>query len=146
VQPNVATSRQAILSVVAIAACTVALGVALGALALAFVALNKGQTDAKRIHALQVQLRAAAPTLSSASAGVSAEQAKLAAADSQISSLEGKLSRLSGAVSSLTNCIPEMQAEIGGLEIKGETYSAAYISNGTHTSLTCSSVLYGSGR
>jgi uncharacterized protein HemX len=135
------THRQAILSSVSV----VAVVLALAALAVAIIALNKDKTDTTRIHTLQAQLRAAAPTLSSASSGVSTEQAKLTAADSQISSLEDKLSNLSGSVSSLTNCLPEMQAEIGGLEIKGETYSAAYVSNSTHISLGCTKILYGSG-
>ena len=41
---------------------------------------------------------------------------------------------------------PSQQSELSGLEIKGETYAASYISNRTNISKTCQPVLYGSER
>jgi hypothetical protein len=112
--------------------------IAIAALAVAIVAINKDQTDSKRISSLQAQLRSAAPTLSSASAGVTAEEAKLKTLEGRVA----KLSLLSTEITTIESCLPEVQSELNGLEIKGETYAASYISNPAHTSLACNKVLY----
>jgi septal ring factor EnvC (AmiA/AmiB activator) len=112
---------------------------AIVALAVAVTAIGKDQTDSKRIGALQAQLHAAAPTLSSASNGVIAEQTKL-------KTLESRIAKLAPQLAAIESCLPELQSELSDLEIKGETYALSYISNSAHTSLACNKILYASGR
>jgi hypothetical protein len=98
--------RQTILSTIAI----VGIVVALAALAVAIIALNKGQADATRLHTLQAQVRTIV-----ANEGTSELQSKLSFADSQLTTLQDK-------VAGLVTCVPELQAEVAGLSISWKIY------------------------
>jgi hypothetical protein len=112
--------------------------VAIAALVVAIIAIHENQTATTRIHILQAQLRAATPALSKASSNVSVEQGKITALESSVA----KLASLTGKVDGIESCLPELQSELSSLEIKGETYSASYINNPSHTLLACNKILY----
>ena len=119
--------------------------IAVAAVGLAIVALNKDSQNKTSIHTLQAQVRA----LTAHTGGVTASvTSRVTALEGKTKALEGRASGFSKAdatLSSLTNCVPELQSEIGGLEIAGETYSVSRISNRTNISKTCEAVLYGTG-
>jgi hypothetical protein len=119
--------------------------IALAAVGLAIVALNKDSQDKTSIHTLQAQVRALTAHTGGVTASVTSRVGEL---ESKVKTLEGRavgFSKADGTLNSLTNCIPELQSEIGGLEIAGETYSVSRISNRTNISKTCTATLYGTG-
>lgn len=129
------TTRSTILGV----ATGVSALIAVAALAVALVALEKHQADARQIRSLRAQLRSSAPALSQASDSITAAEAKLKA-------LESKVGKVTPEVASIESCLPELQSEFNALEIKGETYAQSYITNSAHTSLACDKVLYTASR
>jgi hypothetical protein len=54
-----------------------------------------------------------------------------------------KQAKAEGSLAKLVSCVPELQTEVGDLEIAGETYSVAHLKNGTNISKGCTSILYG---
>lgn len=130
------TTRPAILSTIAI----VGIVVALGALAVAIVALRKDQTETARIRTLQTQVR---------TVDQSETQNRVSAADQQIASLQEKVGKIAGYVAAFVNCIPELQTEIGGLSINwhivplNASEDSFSVVNGQRISKNCESTLYG---
>jgi hypothetical protein len=92
------------------ATLTTAVAIALGALAVAIIALNKDQADATRLHTIQAQVRTIV-----ANEGSSELQSKLSFADSQLTNLQSK-------IAGLVTCVPELQAEVAGLSISWKVY------------------------
>jgi peptidoglycan hydrolase CwlO-like protein len=133
----VSTDRKALVASLAVVSALVAVV----ALAVAIVALRKHSSDSARIRTLQSQARAASAPVSNVRSAIDQANAKLTAAEGQISALETKLSKLTSQVSEDAGCLPEVQAEINGLELK-EAGTTFYIANGTHTSVSCSRVLF----
>jgi uncharacterized protein HemX len=129
--------RQTLLSTIAI----IGVVVALGALAVAIIALKKGQTDTTRIHALQAQVR---------QVDAAETQTRLTEATSQLASLQERFGKVSSAVAGFVNCVPELQTEIGGLSINWHitpldaSEDSFSIANGRQISRNCEDVLYGS--
>jgi hypothetical protein len=107
--------------------------VAVAALAIAILALSKDQTDAMRIRALQAQVRLA---------DENETQNRVSAADQQLSGLQER-------VAAFVNCIPELQAEIGGLSINWHVVpldaseDSFNVVDGQQISKDCESTLYG---
>ena len=121
--------------------------VAVASLAVGVIALRKDQTDAARIRTLQTQVRAAAAPASNTSSGLQEAQSKLSATDSELLSINEQLSKLAPKLTGVADCLPEVQKELGGLELK-ETRGTAlergsvYITNPVQVSIPCNKVLY----
>jgi hypothetical protein len=120
----------------------------IAAIAFGIVALQKGSQNLDRIHRLEAQVRLLSAHTGGAQATVSS---RLAAAEGKLTALErkatangAKQSKAEATMASLVSCVPELQSQIGGLEIKGETYAASYIRDSTNISQQCTSILYGS--
>lgn len=69
----------------------------------------------------------------------------LGLAEAQLATVTSKLGHVDSSMASVVACLPELQAELNGLEIKGETYAASYISDPTHTSIACTKLLFPTG-
>lgn len=117
------------------------------AVAFGIIALQKGSQNLTRIHRLEAQVRLLSAHTGGAQATVTS---RLAATESKLKALEAatvgstaKLAKAEGTLGKLVSCVPELQTQIGGLEIKGETYAASYIRDGTNLSHECSPILYG---
>src|ERR1700728_64813 len=121
------TTRPAVLSTLAI----VGIVVALAALGIAIVALNKDQTDAARIRTLQAQVRLTDES------------------ETQITGLQEKVSKIGGYVAAFVNCIAELQTEIGGLSISWHvapldaSEDSFNVVDSRQISKDCESTLYG---
>ncbi len=119
---------------------------AVGALVVAVIGLSKDSHDKASIHALEAQVRTLTAHTGGATASVTSRVGEL---EGKVKALEAKAvvySRTDATVASLDNCIPELQSEFGGLEIKGETYASSYITNRTNISKSCQALLYGTER
>jgi chromosome segregation ATPase len=120
------------------------------AVAFGIIALEKGSQNLSRIHRLEGQVLRLSAHTGGAQATVTS---RLAAVEGKLTTLEGsaatstaKLTKAEGTLGKLVSCVPELQTQIGGLEIKGETYSASYIRDSTNVSHECSPILYGTGK
>lgn len=107
--------------------------VAVGALAVALVALHKDQT-------LQVQVK---------KVDAAETQAQLAETTSRLGSLQERFEKVSKYVAAFVNCIPELQTEIGGLRISwnisplNASEDSFNIVNGRQISRNCEDVIFG---
>jgi hypothetical protein len=115
--------------------------VALAALAVAIIALQKDQTDTTRIHVLQTQVR---------QVDAAETQTHLTEATSQLASLQERFGKVSSAVAGFVNCVPELQTEIGALGINWHispldgSEDSFSIADSRQISRDCEGVLYGS--
>lgn len=117
--------------------------IAVAAVVLGVVALHDHSTDGVTIHHLEAEVRELTNRTGGADATVTSRVSNL---ESKVGALEAKAvvySHADATVSSFVNCVPELQNELGGLEIKGETYAASYITNRTNISKACQALLYG---
>jgi septal ring factor EnvC (AmiA/AmiB activator) len=106
-------------------------------IAVAVVALSKHSQDSKHIRQLESRVRAIAGNTELATTA-----SKLRATETTLATVTSKLGHVDSSMSSVVACIPELQAELNSLEIKGETYALSYITDPTHTSLSCNKLLY----
>jgi hypothetical protein len=111
------------------------------------IALQKGGQNLTRIHRLEAQVRTLTAHTGGAQATVtsrlSTAEGKLTALEATMAASAAKQAKAEGALTKLVSCVPELQSQIGGLEIKGETYAASYIRDSTNISQECSPILYG---
>jgi hypothetical protein len=119
----------------------------IAAIAFGIVALQKGSQNLSRIYSLEAQVRLLSAHTGGAQATVTS---RLATAESKLTALEAKAAastakqaKAEGSLAKLVSCVPELQTEVGDLEIAGETYSVAHLKNGTNISKECTSILYG---
>lgn len=130
----------------------IALGVIALLLAVAFgiVGLGKGSQNLTRIHRLEAQVRLLSAHTGGAQATVVGRvgslEGKLSALEKATTVGTAKLAKAEGTLGKLMSCVPELQTQIGGLEIKGEDYAASYIRDSTNISHECSPILYGTGK
>jgi len=120
------------------------------AIAFGIVALQKGSQNLTRIHRLEAQVRLLSAHTGGAQATVTSRlvttEGKLTALEAASAANTAKLGKAEGTLGKLVSCIPELQTQISGLELKGEDYAAAYIRDSTNISHECSPILYGTGR
>lgn len=107
--------------------------VAVGALAVALVALHKDQT-------LQVQVK---------KVDAAETQSQLSETTSRLGSLQERFEKVSKNVAGFVNCIPELQTEIGGLSISWHitpldaSEDSFNIVSGRQISRDCEDVIFG---
>lgn len=126
----------------ALAALALILAVAFG-----IIGLQKGSQNLTRIHRLEAQVRTLSAHTGGAQATVvsrlTAAEGKLTALEAMTAASTAKQAKAEGTLTKLVSCVPELQSQIGGLEIKGETYAFSYIRDSTNISQECSPILYG---
>jgi hypothetical protein len=107
--------------------------VAVGALAVALIALHKDQT-------LQVQVK---------KVDAAETQSQLSETTSRLGSLQERFEKVSKNVAGFVNCIPELQTEIGGLSINWKispinaSEDSFSIADGRQISRDCEDVIFG---
>ena len=107
--------------------------VAVGALAVALIALHKDQT-------LQVQVK---------KVDAAETQSQLSETTSRLGSLQERFEKVSKNVAGFVNCIPELQTEIGGLSINwhitplNASEDSFNIVSGRQISRDCEDVIFG---
>lgn len=121
--------------------------VAVVAIAIAIVALQKGSQNVDKIHRLEHQVHVLAAASGGATKSVGSRVGTL---EQQVSTLEekgtaavAKQAKTDAAVRGLVTCVPEIQSQIGSLEIV--LGNPPYIKDASNVSKTCSNLLYGTG-
>lgn len=138
--PTANRTRTASIAIATLAALSIA------AIAVAIIALQNSSHDLHRIQRLEAQVRVLAAASGGATASVGSRvksvEGKLTALEAQTTANAGKQSKAEGTLHQLTSCVPELQSELGGLELArgGET---VYIKNATNISRECTNTLYG---
>jgi hypothetical protein len=126
---------------------TVAILALILAVGFGIVALRKGSQDLTRIHHLERQVHVLAASSGGAAASVGsrvqAAEGKITALEAKAHTVDAKLSHTESSLSKITTCIPELQTQIGGLELAGLGSNSVYIKDGTNISHDCTDILYG---
>jgi hypothetical protein len=119
----------------------------IAAVAFGIVALQKGSQNLTHIHRLEAQVHSLIARTGGAQAPVAGRvtnvEAKLTALEHGTAASAKKQAKSEGILTKLASCVPELQSQIGGLEIAGETYGVSYIKSATNISRECTPVLYG---
>lgn len=121
---------------------------AIPAIAVAIIALQKSSQNLTRIHSLehQVHVLAAASGGATKSVGsrVQALEGSVSTIEEQAKAAAAKQSKTDASMHQLLTCVPELQSQIGSLELSraGETY---FVRSTSNVSKDCTNLLYGTG-